>query len=426
MKFNLPSISDRKLLFLFAVVLAFMAFPMREWYQNGVIWSDAEGYYMYLPGVFIYDGFEKIPVRAEGQFPHYPGTQKRFTKYTCGVAMMQTPFFLAAHARACAEDKADGYSAYYVYGVLWAALFYAVAGVWLLIKTLRRHFSQTVAWITVMAVFWGSNLYHYTVHEPGMSHVYSFFLVSCLLWLTPKLHEEVIQRKWILLIGLVAGLMVLIRPTNMILLLYPALYGVSSWPDFKARLQFFGQHTGSLWPAALLILAVWIPQMLYWRYTSGNWIMYSYGDEGFIYWNRARMAQVLFDIKNGWLLFSPMMAFSLVGILAGLWLNRYNERWIGLAWLVSWYLFASWWAWWFGGAFGHRSFIDLYPLLAIPFAAVVQAIWRTRSIALIGLFMLVLGALAYYGLGLTSHFISPHYEWNTWRAAIELMLKGKF
>lgn len=96
---------------------------MRERYQKGVLWSDAEGYYLYLPALFIYGGFEKVPVRTEVQFPKYPGTDKHFTKYTYGVALMQAPFFAAAHAIAKAGGKADGYSSFYVYGVLCAAFF---------------------------------------------------------------------------------------------------------------------------------------------------------------------------------------------------------------------------------------------------------------------------------------------------------------
>ena len=273
-----------------------------------------------------------------------------------------------------------------------------------------------------MAVFWGSNLLHYTIHEPGMSHAYSFFLVSSLVWLTPKLYESPHPHlKWTLLAGLAAGLMVLIRPTNILIMLYPALYGVSTWADFKARLHFFRSHPGRIWPAVAVAAAVWLPQMACWKYISGEWFMYSYGDEGFIYWKRARMAQVLFDIKNGWLLFSPLMGISLLGLLAGLRHNRLGERWIAIIWLASWYLFASWWAWWFGGAFGHRSFIDLYPLLALPFAGVAHFVFRSRNKVRFTSFVVLVVLLTYYSLGLTDHFFGPHYEWYSWKAAMQKM-----
>jgi hypothetical protein len=33
------------------------------------------------------------------------------------------------------------------------------------------------------------------------------------------------------------------------------------------------------------------------------------------------------------------------------------------------YLIASWWDWQFGGSYGHRGFVDLFPILGIGLAA---------------------------------------------------------
>ena len=38
------------------------------------------------------------------------------------------------------------------------------------------------------------------------------------------------------------------------------------------------------------------------------------------------------------------------------------------------YVFGSWWAWWFGGAFGHRCYVDYLPLLAAPSAVTVSRV----------------------------------------------------
>jgi hypothetical protein len=50
-------------------------------------------------------------------------------------------------------------------------------------------------------------------------------------------------------------------------------------------------------------------------------------------------------------------------------------------WMLPWvllsagtYVFASWWAWWFGGAYGHRCFVDFLPILAIPSAYAIKFI----------------------------------------------------
>ena len=114
------------------IILAFAAYRaatihVRFW--NGLLWSDAEGYYLYLPALFINGGFEDLFVRSEGQFPFFPETNKRFTKYTYGVALMQAPFFLAGHGVAkLTGQPADGYSAPYIRAVQLAALLYGFLG----------------------------------------------------------------------------------------------------------------------------------------------------------------------------------------------------------------------------------------------------------------------------------------------------------
>jgi len=40
-------------------------------------------------------------------------------------------------------------------------------------------------------------------------------------------------------------------------------------------------------------------------------------------------------------------------------------------------LIASWWDWQFGGSYGHRGFVDLFPVLAIGLAAFFE--WSGRT-----------------------------------------------
>jgi hypothetical protein len=48
----------------------------------------------------------------------------------------------------------------------------------------------------------------------------------------------------------------------------------------------------------------------------------------------------------------------------------------GLFLIVNTYLIASWWDWQFGGSFGHRGFVDSYPLLALGVATVFDRMAR--------------------------------------------------
>lgn len=398
---------------------AYRAAVIHERFWNGMIWSDTEGYYLYLTGLFINGGFEDLFVRTEGQFPLYPGTNKRFTKYTCGVAMLQAPFFLAAHTAArLGGQPADGYSYPYLRAVQLAALLYGFLGLLILRRALLRHFSPWVTFFTILGLYFGTNLMHYHIQEPGMSHIYSFFLFALFVYFTPRFYE---RPGWGIFagMGLLLGLITLIRPTNILVLLYLLLYDVGSWASLKERVQFLGRHLGKLPVAPLASFLVFLPQFAYWKYISGEWIMYSYGDEGFIYWNSPKFYKVLFYIQNGWLLFSPMAGLAIIGCLLGSWKNRYNIAAISIILLLSTYLFASWWCWWFGGAFGQRSYVELYTLLAFPYAYLLQLIFRQRWLIPKVLFVLLWLALIHYSYFLTVYYTGPHYE--VWE--LELVLK---
>lgn len=61
------------------------------------IWSDQEGYYLYLPAVFIYDGFKGIPFKNCCGFTEEGNVAN---KYTYGVSLLELPFFLIIHGYA--------------------------------------------------------------------------------------------------------------------------------------------------------------------------------------------------------------------------------------------------------------------------------------------------------------------------------------
>jgi hypothetical protein len=43
------------------------------------------------------------------------------------------------------------------------------------------------------------------------------------------------------------------------------------------------------------------------------------------------------------------------------------------------YVLSSWWAWWFGGSFGLRAYVDIYGVLALPLAAAVEVILSIKK-----------------------------------------------
>lgn len=353
---------------------------------NGVIWSDQEGYYIYLPAVFIHGGFENVPcVNGCGQIegPHGPVL---FTKYTYGVALLESPFFLVAHTIApLFGHERDGRSLPYAWGVAIAAIFYMLCGLALLSKVLAElNFQKNIRVISLTGLLVGTNLFYYTFRESGMSHVYAFFLFSVLIFSS---HRRNTSRGyfWDVLSATSLAVIVLIRPTNLVAGLIPVLWGAQT-SEILARVKHFLLDF-RWWVTFLVILIiVFTPQLLYWNHVSGSYIFYSYGDEGFKYAFRPKMLQVLFSPQNGWLIYSPLAAIGLYGI----WVmaKRKSGGWLLPAVLIAiaTYIFGSWWAWWFGGAYGHRCYVDFLPLLAVPAAYAVQQItysnlWLKRMVS---------------------------------------------
>ena len=68
-----------------------------------------------------------------------------------------------------------------------------------------------------------------------MSHAYNFYIACLLLYLIPKIYFQ-FNYKSALLLGAIIGVLVLIRPTNLIFSLVVLLYGINNPKSMKFRL----------------------------------------------------------------------------------------------------------------------------------------------------------------------------------------------
>lgn len=333
---------------------------------RGVIWSDMEGYYLYLPAVFINGGFKDLKCYSGCSVPNKELGWVH-TKYTYGVAVLELPFFAIAHVIASTTTfENDGYSKPYAYALLASGLFYFLIGLLLLRKFLLKRFSTWPVNLVLLSIGLGTNAYYYATVGAGMSHIYSFFLFSLLLILTESWQGK---RGFAITLGLalVSALIVLIRPTGIIMLLWIPFSGLKDMAGFKGRLHYLFT-SGLAFLIPILGFLLFLPQLFYWQAFSGNFFTYSYGNEGFSHWANPKIFQVLFSHQNGLLMYSPIIALALVGLYPMWKKQRSNTLLIISVFLVATYTFASWWAWWFGGAFGHRSYVEYFAVLAIPMA----------------------------------------------------------
>jgi hypothetical protein len=186
------------------------------------------------------------------------------------------------------------------------------------------------------------------------------------------------KQGWITIIfmGLIIGLITLIRPTNGPIVIVFLFYNITNLKSIQTRVKLFLKN---YWKIIVMIIAafiVWLPQLLYWKSVTGGWLYYSYGHERFFF-NDPKILPALFGFRKGWLIYTPMMLFALVGI--GL-LWQANKKYfypILIFFIVNLYIISSWWCWWYGGGFGMRPLIESYAILAIPLSTFL--VWATKQ-----------------------------------------------
>jgi hypothetical protein len=124
-------------------------------------------------------------------------------------------------------------------------------------------------------------------------------------------------------------------------------------------------------------------------------------------------------VWNGWIVYSPLVLFSLAGIFIGIYKKQSNPWLVLFILTLCTYLFASWWAWWFGGAFGHRCYVDYYPFLILFFCAFLQEMAGKKMPYKI-LVSLVIILFAYYNVAMTNLYQHTNpwdgdgFTWNTY------------
>jgi hypothetical protein len=423
------------IILLFFLSLTFVNLNHHKWSgKDGVIVWDIKSYYAYLPATFIYhdlslDFINKYPEKNlnDKVWRIKSPTGKRAIITTSGLSMMYAPFFFISHAYALLDKKydADGYTKPYHVGLAFSALFYFIIALFLLRKILLKFVDEKATALTLLAVCGGTNLFYYLSYEAAMSHSYNFFLIILFTHLVIQWHEKPALKNSVF-IGLVAGLIVLIRPTNIIALLLFLLYGVVDLATFKANIKKLFKNWNYLLFIGICLFLVWIPQIIYWHYISGKYFYFSYGDNGGkFFFNNPQISDFLISFKKGWYLYTPLMLISTVGIYH---LYKTKNKFsiaISIILLLYIYILSSWWSWWFGGAFGQRSMIDIYGLLAIPLAVLIAQKRKFLITKILGLLLILV--LIFYNQFQTQQYRrgSIHYWWMNKEAYFETFLKLK-
>lgn len=291
-------------------------------------------------------------------------------KYTSGWALLMLPFYCIAEVWASLGNyPKDGFSFPYQAMTAIGAFCYFAWSVFILRKLLLKFFSDRLAALLIVLVIFGTNVFFMEYASLGISHSLEFFLISLMLLLTVQFHENITLGKGIQL-GLVIGLIALVRPPDVITALIPLGWNARQYGGFFKKIAyFFKTYRKIVLCAVVAVLIAFSPQIIYWKISAGKFFMNSYANnpgEGFD-WFTPYLLQVLFSFKKGWLLYTPLMIFAISGFFS--WRKKQPQQGnIALiSFLVFLYVISCWTCWWYAESYSQRALVDIYPLLAVAF-----------------------------------------------------------
>ena len=327
--------------------------------------SDAFSYYVYLPAWFLHHDPSLAAVADDccgGEFPawtaiiRWPVTHHWVNAHPIGEAILIAPFFAVAHALTRWTNLSpDGFTLYYQHAAGLAGLCYVIAGLWFLRRLLVRHFSVACRGRHAG----GAALRHQPLSLRDVRQpVEPRLLVRaaarrCSSGSTRGGRRKRTRIGDAIVIGALAGLLMLVRHTNVLVPL--CFVAAAALPPSRADHAGHGRARDG---AAALALP---PR-------DRTWLVSSYGQLGFTF-AHPHLWGVLGSVTKGAFFWSPLLLVAVAGFA---WLPASLRRWrlaIAVVLAVHTYVIASWWDWQFGASYGHRGFVDVYPLLALGLAS---------------------------------------------------------
>lgn len=383
--------------FLLIVLISFFYYP--KWQNIGtestLSW-DVSGYYWYLPAFFIYKDAKQQAFSREVLEKHEctPDFQQAFLhpsgnyvmKYSGGMALQYLPFFAVAHTLAAPLGfEPDGFSKPYQLAIQIGGLLMCLLGLIFLRKMLLPYFSDKTVSIVILCYAFATNYLNFAAIDNALTHSWLFAWYTVLIYLTDRFYKNP-KLLTGLGIGAVVGICILTRPTDIVSVLIPMLWAMPSLrlAAVRERIRFIGQHISFYLAAALTCALIGSIQLFYWKYATGQWFVYSYGDQTFS-WLKPHFYYYLFSARTGWLVYTPIMLFALIGFVP-LYRSKTHFWALFLFVLINTYIVAAWDIWWYGG----RAMVQSYPVLAFPFAALIAAtdVHKIRRALLYGVFVL--------------------------------------
>lgn len=361
--------------------------------------SDGVGYYAYIRSLGI-DGdwqfaneFDKTqsPLPSIATFPVYEPTGYTINPWSVGPALIWAPFWYIAHGVTLfvnffgGQWPVDGYSIIYKALTTFSS---SLAGLLTLYATylfLTRWFTQSIALLTTITLYVGSNWLYYTQVAGSYPHSFTVLFALLMVITSWKIIDTPIPqtRHWVYF-GLSTGAMILSYWMNILFGIYPlgiVIYKLWSVLRLKQG-ALINTYVKGVIISVVCGITMLMPQFIIWQYLYHSWFTV-YGSPSGIVPIQLQIIPYLFGPLYGMMWWTPAFFVAIIG---SLWF-AIKRPWPGGLFFVTIILFISYNAglqdWDGSGGFGFRRIISLMPFFAIGLATIFQALQRWRLLPVV-------------------------------------------
>ena len=272
------------------IILLFFVLLLNN-FVGKTITGDGVGYYEYLPSLFIHHDINRKDISEQSKNDFFKRVKKYgvyvdyeehiLNKYPCGVAVLQSPFFLVTKLFTKMNgNHDDGYQEPFHAAIFYAAIFYLFITL-LLLKGLLNYYklnNKSITLIQVLLVF-STSVTQYASSNSAFSHVYSLFAITAFLFFAKRFFVTIDVSNF-LWACVVLGLIIILRQINILIFLFlPFIAG--SWYSLKNGVRTVVLKPHILISGILLFSGVVFIQLFLWYLQTGHFFVYSYQGEGF-------------------------------------------------------------------------------------------------------------------------------------------------
>lgn len=293
-----------------------------------------------------------------------------------GVPLLEAPFWIAGHLAAVvlrlfgSLHPANGMSYTELLATSLASTFFGLGALLLMYLLCREFFSRRISLLATVGCWLASPLIFFTFVWNGWPHPFNTCLIALFLLLWRRTGPGRNSSEYALL-GIVGGILVLIRPTNAILAIFPL-----------ADMALVCRQPGDTWQKRLagpllgLAAAVFVfsPQLTLWKTVAGSFFSGPYREVGdFFDWLHPDFSGPLFATsQHGLFAWSPLLLPAALGLWWLAWRDRRTGALLVLFAFLHLLIYASWSVWWSGIGFSNRFFTELTPIFALGLAGLLE------------------------------------------------------